>query len=325
MARKPNYDFERREREKAKTAKKEERAKAKADKKREAITDDAGAPGPEGANADQIAYWNGDAGERWAGLQGRIDGVFAPLTAAALAFAAPGRGSRVVDVGCGAGATVLELAKAVGPAGRVTGIDVSRPMLAVAERRVEAERLGNVELLLADASAHPFEPNGADLAFSRFGVMFFADPVGALANLRSGLAPGGRLAFACWQAMPASSWFEVPAAAVRALLPPAYSADPAAPGPFAFADPDRLRGLLDGAGFADVRIEPHRAAMTLGDLQAAVEFVTQVGPTSRALAQAEPLRRPALVEALRSALEPHGGPEGVVLEGAIWLVAARAP
>ena len=275
------------------------------------------------ANTDQIAYWNSAAGERWAHLQARIDGVFAPLTAAALAFAAPEPGSRVVDIGCGAGATVLGLAEAVGGSGRVLGVDVSKPMLAVAEQRVAAATLPQATLLLADASTHAFAPQTFDLVFSRFGVMFFADPVAAFANIKTGLVDGGRLAFACWQPLKANPWFEVPVAALRPLLPPAPPADPLEPGPFAFADPDRVRGILNAAGFDDIRIEPHQTRMNLGSLTAALDFVTQVGPSSRALGDAEPEARPALIAALRSALAARDSPDGVVLGGAIWLVSAR--
>ena len=273
-------------------------------------------------NADQVAYWNSSAGERWATLQGRIDAIFTPLTDAALAYAAPNPGSRVVDIGCGAGATVLALGTVVGASGRVLGVDVSKPMLDVAARRVASSGLDQAQLLLADAASHRFEADEFDLAFSRFGVMFFDDPQAAFVNIRTGLTDGGRVVFACWQAMKYNSWFSVPVNAVRALLPPAAPADPLEPGPFAFADPDRVRSILVGAGFDDIAIEPHRTSMRLGALDEALDFVTQIGPTSRALADAEPSIRPELTQALREALAGHDSHEGVVLEGSIWLVSA---
>ena len=218
---------------------------------------------------------------------------------------------------------MLALSRIVGPSGRVLGVDVSRPMLAVAERRALGERLGNVSLLLADASAHPFEPETADLVFSRFGVMFFADPVAAFANMRTALKPTGRLAFACWQPLAANPWFAVPLDALRPLLPPTPPADPFAPGPLAFADPDRVRSILGGAGFADVAVEPHSTRLHLGDRSAALDFLTQVGPGSRALGEAPPAARPLLRRALDDALAAHEGADGVGLGGAIWLVSAR--
>lgn len=275
-------------------------------------------------NAEQVDYWNSAAGLRWAALQERIDAAFAPLTAAALDFAAPRQGAAVIDIGCGAGATILGLAARVGPSGRVLGVDVSEPMLAVAARRIASENLDRTDVVLADAATQPFERGAFDLAFSRFGVMFFADPVAAFANVRTALVSGGRLAFACWRPLADNPWFAVPVGALKPLLPPAPPSDPWAPGPFAFADPDRVRGLLAAAGFEHVAIEPHDTIMRLGDLPAALDFVSQIGPASRALNEADAERRPALIEALRAALGAHDGPDGVVLGGAIWLVSARS-
>ena len=277
-----------------------------------------------GVNADQIDYWNSVVGERWATLQTRIDAVFAPLTDALLAFAAPLAGSSVIDIGCGAGATVLALADRVGTSGRVLGVDVSKPMLGVAARRVETSSLLQAGVLLADAATHDFGQGGFDLAFSRFGVMFFADPIAAFANIRTALVPEGRLAFACWQPLAANPLFAVPVDTLRALLPPAPAVDPLAPGPFAFADPNRVRRVLSSAGFQNIVIEPHETAMLLGDVEAALSFVAQIGPASRALGEADPARRPHLVDALRSKLANHQSDHGVTFGGAIWLVSAHA-
>lgn len=273
-------------------------------------------------NADQVAYWNGPVGDRWAVLQSRLDAAFAPVTAAALDVAAPAPGSAVLDVGCGAGATVLALAAAVGPAGRVLGIDVSGPMLAVAARRIAAERLAQASVQQGDAATFAFEP-AFDLVFSRFGVMFFADPTAAFANIRTGLKPGGRLAFACWQPLQRSAWFSVPLDALRPHVPPQPTPEPLVPGPFAFADPDRVRTVLTDAGFRDLVIEPRDTAIAIGSLEASVDLVTQVGPTARALADAGPEARPALLAAVTAALAPHASATGVTLGGAIWLVSAR--
>ena len=274
-------------------------------------------------NVDQIAYWNSPVGERWAALQGRLDSLFAPLTSVALAFAAPTIGMRVVDIGCGTGATALALAQAVGPSGHVLGVDVSRPMLTVASTRLNTERVSHADVVLADASIHAFRAHTFDLAFSRFGVMFFADPAAAFANIRPALTEGGRLVFVCWQPLAANSWFSVPLDAIQPLLPPTPPADPLAPGPFAFSDPARVRQLLGDAGYQDIAVEPHEARMPLGPLDEAVSLLSQVGPASRALGQASPDVRPALMHALHSALAQHVGPDGVVLGGAVWLVSAR--
>ena len=150
-------------------------------------------------NAEQIAYWNDEAGTRWTAIQRRTDELFAGLTAAAIQSADPRPGESVLDVGCGCGATVLELARAVGPTGRVVGVDVSRPMLELASARAQAQGLSTVTLHLADAATYPFRAAEFDLAFSRFGIMFFGDPVSAFANVRRSLRAGGRFAGLVWR------------------------------------------------------------------------------------------------------------------------------
>ena len=168
----------------------------------------------------------------------------------------------MLDVGCGTGETLLRLARAVGPAGRVTGVDISKPMLAVAARR--AAGLPAVETAQADAASHPFPPGGIDLLFSRFGVMFFDDPAAAFRNLRGALAPSGRLAFVCWQPLAANAWFQVPLEVARPLVPQGAEADPEAPGPFAFARPERVRDILAAAGFGAVHIQPLAVSLAVG-------------------------------------------------------------
>ena len=282
---------------------------------------------PEGfgkERVDQVAYWNGAVGERWARLQGALDDAFAELTAAALAAADPRPGEAVLDIGCGTGATVLALARRVGPSGSVLGVDISRPMLAVATERLRRAGEDRGRVLVADAG-QPVPGGPFDLAFSRFGVMFFDYPVDALTTIRDGLAPDGRLAFACWQPFAANPWFKVPTEALLALLPSAPTpTDPDAPGPFAFADPQRVRSVLRQAGFGTVAIEPVTASVPLGVVSDAVVMLSEVGPASRAMAEASADARPKLADGLRTALAPHAGPDGVVrLGGAIWVVTAR--
>ena len=154
--------------------------------------------------------------------------------------------------------------------------------------------------------------------------MFFDDPPAAFANIRTGLVDRGRLAFACWQTLAANPWFAVPVGAIQPLLPPAPASDPLAPGPFAFADPERVRDVLTRAGFTAIAITPHETEVRLGSVESAVDFLSQVGPASRAFAEAPPDLRPALIAALHRALAAHESPDGAVLGGAIWLVSARA-
>jgi SAM-dependent methyltransferase len=278
-------------------------------------------------NSAQIEYWNDRAAVTWTALQDRLDAMFTPLTIRALDAAAPVAGERVLDVGCGCGATVLELARRVGPNGSVLGADVSQPMAARALERIAAAGLGNAQVLVADASTHGFSPDDRDLLFSRFGVMFFADPAAAFANLRRAVRPGGRLLFACWRPMTDNAWFQVPARAAAHLLPPAPPADPDAPGPFAFANPDRVGHILGTAGWSDVALTPQDVPMRLagpGQVEDAAGFATRVGALARALAEVSAEVKAQATEAIARVLSDHDSSAGVCLSGSIWLVSARA-
>ena len=277
-------------------------------------------------NREQIDYWNAQAGHKWVGLQERLDAQLDPLGRLAMDRLAPRPGERVVDVGCGCGGTTVELAARVGPEGRVLGLDVSEPMLARARERTAAAP--QVTFACGDAQTHALEPGGFDVVFSRFGVMFFADPVAAFANLRRGLRPGGRLGFLCWQAATANEWVMVPMRAVLAHVPMPPIPAPRTPGPFAFAEADWLREVLDAAGFADVTVEPDERVLEIaggGDLDAVVDFLLQIGPAARALHEADdPAAKPRVAASLRDALRPHAGSRGVGLRGATWIVSAKA-
>ena len=212
-------------------------------------------------NAEQIAEWNGALGQRWAAMRQEIDRVVTPFGAAALKAAAPQPGERVIDVGCGCGETSIEIARLVGPAGSVLGIDVSQPMLAVARSHGQSANLSFQE---ADASGSPL-PAGVDLLFSRFGVMFFSEPSAAFNHLRKSLRAGGRCVFVCWRTPRDNAWAMTPLAAARQALditPP--QSDPNAPGPFAFADEERLQTILSAAGFGHIELQRFDAAIHFG-------------------------------------------------------------
>jgi SAM-dependent methyltransferase len=278
-------------------------------------------------NAAQIAYWNDKAAVTWTTFQERLDAFLAPLTVIALDAAAAAPGERAIDVGCGCGATVLELARRVGASGHVLGLDVSGPMAARARERIAAAGLTNAAVQLSDAATCVLPHNDTDLLFSRFGVMFFSDPTAAFANLRRAMRSDGRLLFAAWRGLADNTWFTLPLQATQGLLPPGPPADPNAPGPLAFADAERVRGILAAAGWRDVAATRHDLPMRLagpGQLDEAAEFATRVGPLARALAEADPSLYARARQAVRQALAPHDGPEGVSLNASIWLVSARA-
>lgn len=272
-------------------------------------------------NEAQIEYWNGKAGQTWVRSMDRIDGMMAPVTTALLARAAVAPGERVVDVGCGCGSTTLELVRR---GALVFGIDVSEPMLAVAKER--AAGMKGVAFRCTDAATQPFTPDH-ELVLSRFGVMFFARPAEAFANLRTGLVPNGRLCFVCWQPMSQNAWMSTAGDAVLPFLPkPATPPDPRAPGPFAFADRGYLRGILESAGFDAIEIEELRVVLHVGDdLDQAMAFQKDVGPVARALAELEGETRTRALDAARAALAARLGPSGIDLGAACWLVTARNP
>jgi ubiquinone/menaquinone biosynthesis C-methylase UbiE len=268
-------------------------------------------------NADQIEYWNSEVGRRWAKLQETIDASLARIGDAALAFAAAQSGERVLDIGCGCGTTTYALSKAVGLSGSVTGVDISEPMLAVARARAKG-----VNFMEADASTHLFHPTH-DLVFSRFGVMFFADPTSAFANIHKALKPNGRLAFVCWRSAPENLWASAPFAAAKHLVPEQPQADPHAPGPFAFADKDRLAGILDKAGYKSIRIEKLDTTMYMGasPQEAAVQALN-IGPLSRAANGLDESVRETIRETVAVALAKYQTADGITPAAACWLVSA---
>jgi SAM-dependent methyltransferase len=279
-------------------------------------------------NAEQIAYWN-ERGKQWVAVNDMLDAMIGPLGRRALDRARVAAGESVLDVGCGCGDTTLELARRVGPSGRVFGVDISAPMLARARERARAAGATQVTFEQADAQTHAFPPATFDLIFSRFGVMFFVDPTAALANLRLALRPGGRLTFVCWQAFPQNPWMAVPlmAAAAHVTLPPPPA--PGAPGPFSFADDQRVRTILGDAGFADVAVDALHEPLALagrGGLEAAVEFaLTGVGPLTAAMRDAGPAAVAPVRAAVREALAPYVAGDSVRLPSAAWIVSARRP
>ncbi|WAS89841.1 class I SAM-dependent methyltransferase [Nannocystis punicea] len=281
-------------------------------------------------NTLMIEDWNGRVGESWRVHQERLDDMLAAYGEAVLGAAGARPGERVLDVGCGAGATSLALARAVQPGGAVVGVDVSTPLLERARERAAAAGL-DVTFRCADAGADDLGPGGYDLLVSRFGVMFFADPVAAFVHVRAAARPGGRLAFVCWRAAVENEWVVLPQRALRDLVPAPPPPDPAAPGPFSFAARERVQSILDGAGFRDVAITPFDAPLRFGRgdtpeaaLDDALAQAADIGPVSRLLAgQPDDVRARGLA-AVRAAFAGRAGPDGVIVRGAAWIVTARA-
>ena len=276
-------------------------------------------------NADQIAYWNGPGGQRWADRQAAQDILLRPVLDILIDRARPLAGERIIDVGCGSGASSIALAEKVAPTGHVLGVDVSGPMLTRARQSAPKEL--PVEFVLADATVYPLEPASFDLLASRFGVMFFADPALSFTNMRKALKPSGRLAFACWREPRENPFFMAPLQAVYKHVPKLPQQGPEDPGPFAFASEARVHRILGEAGFAAIGMEPCNLALDVAigrGLEAAVRSSLEIGPASRALEGHPEDVRAAAVNSIREALTPFAKGETVPLPAAIWIVTARA-
>ena len=281
------------------------------------------APTGHDQNADQIAYWNGPGGQRWADRQQVQDILLKPVADILIDRTKAKAGERIVDVGCGSGAVSIALAQQVGPGGHVMGIDISGPMLARA-RQIAPAGLP-VDFVLADATVHPFDPASLDLLVSRFGVMFFADPALSFANLRRALKPSGRLAFACWREPRENPLFMTPLQAVYKHVPKLPQQGPEDPGPFSFASEARVHRVLGEAGFKGIAMEPCDLALDIAvgrGLEAAIESALDIGPAARALADQPPEVRTAAAHSIREALTPLVRGQTVPLKASIWIVTA---
>lgn len=268
------------------------------------------------------AAWTGDYALRRVRAQEQTDVQLAPLGQLGVQALQLRAAERVLDVGCGAGATVLELARAVGPSGHVCGVDVSEAMLARARERVAEAGCANVQLLAADASSCSFE-RPFDALYSRFGVMFFEDFTLAFENLHRALAPGGRFAFVCWQALARNPWAALPLAALQAAVPDAplpEMFEPERAGPFYFGEPERALAPLRAAGFHALQVSARALPIHIGNamtLEAAVEYSMELGPPGRFVIAAGERRAEACRQTLREVLAPYTSARGTWMDAAV--------
>ena len=277
----------------------------------------------EDINADMAAFWNGSGGHTWVARQEHTDITLEPVTDALLAFAAPRAGERVVDIGCGCGAPTLEFARAVGPTGRVAGLDISGPMLAEGARRARAAGITNIDWRQADPATAALDEY--DLLTSAFGVMFFGDRVAAFANLRRAAARDARMALVCWRTLGENPWMEVPMKAVAQHLPPRPKPVPNAPGMFAFADPEHVTEVLTAAGWAVPRFEKLDMDLDVAagrGLEEAVVQSTQIGAVNSWLRNQPQEVVSTAIASLREALAPYVDSASVRLPGAMWLISS---
>jgi SAM-dependent methyltransferase len=275
-------------------------------------------------NAAQSEYWNAVAGETWAQFQEPLDRQIELLGLAGIDVLQPVAGEHIIDIGCGCGQTSLALAARVAPSGSVVGIDLSRPMLEVARQRPRPAANLRVDFRQLDAQNGDIGRAVFDAAFSRFGVMFFSDPVAAFGNIRASLKRGGRLVFVCWRPLAENPWMLAPLQAALPFVPPVAPPDPTAPGPFAFADAARVRSILSDAGFASVSTEPFDARIGGGDLEQSLKLALRLGPLGAALRE-HPELSGKVAGAVRDLLSHYLTPGGVLMPSAVWIVGAQNP
>ena len=274
-------------------------------------------------NADQIEHWNADEAQHWVVEQDRYDRQLAPFADALLSASPIGSGDRVLDVGCGCGTTTLLAAR---DAAEAVGVDISAPMLNQARARARAANVTNARFEQADAQTRVFEPASFDVAISRFGVMFFEDPVAAFSNVAHALRPGGRLSFACWQELGRNDWLLVPGMAALQYVPLPDLGPPDAPGMFSLAAPDRVREVLGSAGFSDIEVADFQSSMLLaggGSVDETMDFLAATAIAAAMFEKAEPQDVERARVAIRDVLAAHHDGEGVRLGASAWVVTAR--
>lgn len=279
-----------------------------------------------GANAGQAAFWTTGPGLKWAAHHARLDALFAPIMAELLTRAAIAPGEHVLDIGCGAGDSTLAAAECAGPRGRATGLDISETLLAVARDRA-AGRPGTA-FVLADAQTHAFTPETHDLLLSRFGLMFFADPVAGFRNLARALKPGARVHFVTWARVEANPWNRDAKDAGVARLGPVPADDPRAPGQFAFAEIDYVTDILANAGFTGIAGEEAGSHLHVaGPAEEAADLATGIGPVSRILREkgGTEADRIAIAADLAGRFRAYEGPDGVRVPALLNYFSARRP
>jgi SAM-dependent methyltransferase len=273
-------------------------------------------------NRDEAIRWNESSGPVWVELQDVLDRMFAPFEARLIEEAFPREGGRVLDIGCGAGATTLAMARRLGPTGFCLGVDISAPLVAAAKARAAAEGLASATFVQADAQIHPFEPESFDAVISRFGVMFFDDSEAAFANIRRAARRGAKLSFVAWRSPADNPFMAVAPRAAAPFLPNLPAPNPDAPGQFAFADGDKVRRILEASGWIDVEVRPIDVPSSVSEKDL-FAYGTKLGPVGVALRNVDEPTRARTAEAVRAAFEPYVENGTARFTAACWLVIAR--
>jgi SAM-dependent methyltransferase len=269
----------------------------------------------------QTVVWNGVAGCAWVEAQGLVDDVFGPFERLLVEAVAVGPEGRVLDVGCGTGGTTVAVARRLGGKGQCVGIDISEPMLAAARARAEREGVA-VTFVHADAQTYAFEPRSFDTIMSRFGVMFFDDPVRAFANLRGAARDGAELRLIVWRGAADNPFMTAAERAATPLLPDIPVREPGAPGQFAFADRSRVQAILRESGWTGIDIQPIDVPCTLPEKEL-VGYITRFGPVGRMFPELNDQTRARIIETVRPAFDPYVHGADVLFTAACWTITAR--
>ncbi len=282
----------------------------------------------ESVNAEQAEFWESATGAQWVELQEGIDTLLSGVLERLLSRADIATGQRILDVGCGTGASVLALCERVGPSGAVEGLDIAERMLERARQRAQQAGYAQARFTRSDAQVHPFEPQAYDQAVSRFGVMFFEDPAAAFANMARAIRPGGRMTFASWRSLAENPWFSVPRDAAIAQLGEVPPVDPNAPGPMAFHDTERVLGLFRDAGLPNAQAEVVEVPLyPLGDLFSAANIASNLGPASRIIREKGGTQADAqaIAERVVAEFEKYVTPQGVRVPARLNFYSVEVP
>lgn len=275
-------------------------------------------------NAAQAKFWNSRGGQVWVAQQARLDRLFRAFEPVLVDAVSASGARQVLDVGCGAGATTLAVARSLDGQGRCLGLDLSEPLIDAARRRAEAEGAANCRFIAADAQQHAFEPDRFDAMISRFGVMFFDNPVAAFANLRHGARGGASLSFIAWRGAEENPFMTAAEQAAAPWLPELPARDPNGPGQFAFADKDRVAEILATAGWRDVQIQPLDVICAFSEDDLDV-YAATMGPVGHVLSSLEEPRRGKVAAVVRRAFEPYVSDGEARFDAACWMISARNP
>ncbi len=274
-------------------------------------------------NQDQKEFWNEKKGEIWVSLENNINKMLGPLGDHAIKILEPRDGEKIIDVGCGTGSTSQTLSNLVGETGLVTGIDISKPILDFAIEKAKINKINNLNFVLADAQNFHFLSKNYDAVFSRFGIMFFEDPIIAFENIRNSLKDNGRLTFICWRNREKNDWINLSSNIASQFLELPPKTNPKEPGPFALEDNGYIEEILIKSGWKNITIKNHNQNIIVGEtLKTTADFLSRMGPMSVPFENANEYTQRKVIEALQECYSNYETSKGVGFHFSTWIVSA---